>query len=85
MKSFFKTWYVPSNATIAIVGDFDVAETKKLVEKWFGSVPGEQEAGGRDGAGAGDRRRTTVTVEDSFAKQRQVTFAWHSPAQLRRR
>jgi zinc protease len=37
VKSFFKQYYVPNNASIAIVGDIDKAQTLKLVEKYFGS------------------------------------------------
>src|SRR4051812_29794110 len=36
VKNFFKTYYAPNNASLAIVGDFDKAATKKLVEKYFG-------------------------------------------------
>jgi zinc protease len=38
VKSFFKEYYAPSNATLAIVGDFDPAATKALVEKYFGTI-----------------------------------------------
>jgi zinc protease len=37
VKSFFKLYYAPNNASLAIVGDIDKAATKKLVEKYFGS------------------------------------------------
>ncbi|MEX0966694.1 MAG: pitrilysin family protein [Bacteroidia bacterium] len=36
---FYKTFYVPNNATISIAGDIDIEETKKLVEKYFGDIP----------------------------------------------
>jgi len=36
---FFRTYYVPSNASIAIVGDIDAAEARRLVTKWFADVP----------------------------------------------
>ncbi len=36
---FFKTYYVPNNASIAIAGDINPQETLKLVEKWFGGIP----------------------------------------------
>jgi zinc protease len=36
-KKFFKQYYAPNNATIAIVGDFDEAQTRQLVAKYFGS------------------------------------------------
>src|SRR4029434_4295887 len=32
-RDFFKRYYAPNNASVAIVGDFDPAATKKLVEK----------------------------------------------------
>jgi zinc protease len=36
---FFRTYYVPSNASLVIAGDIDVAAARKQVEKWFGDVP----------------------------------------------
>ena len=35
---FFKTYYGPNNATLAIAGDIDPAKTRQLVEKWFNDV-----------------------------------------------
>jgi predicted Zn-dependent peptidase len=80
VKAFFRTWYVPSNATLAIVGDFDTAEAKKLVEKWFGTFPASTKPKTVVVPPPANQKPQTVTVDDSFAKQRQVTFAWHSPA-----
>jgi zinc protease len=37
VKNFFKLYYAPNNASLAIVGDIDKGATKKLVEKYFGS------------------------------------------------
>ena len=78
VKAFFKTWYVPSNATLTIVGDFDTAEAKKLVDKLFASFPTSAKPVEKI-IPAPKPKGQTVTVEDGFAKQRQVTFAWHSP------
>ncbi len=39
VKQFFRTYYAPTNATIAIVGDFDPAKAKALVAKYFGPIP----------------------------------------------
>jgi zinc protease len=38
VRNFFKTYYAPNNATLAIVGDFDPAQTRQLVEKYFGPL-----------------------------------------------
>ena len=37
-REFFRRYYAPNNASVAIVGDFDPAQTKKLVEKYFGPL-----------------------------------------------
>jgi len=36
---FYKTFYVPNNATLSIGGDLDVKATKELIEKYFGGIP----------------------------------------------
>jgi predicted Zn-dependent peptidase len=38
-RDFWKTYYVPNNATLAIAGDINVEETKKLVADYFGAIP----------------------------------------------
>src|SRR3954465_1237562 len=39
VRDFFRTYYAPNNASIAIVGDFRPQEVKSLVEKYFGPIP----------------------------------------------
>jgi zinc protease len=39
VKNFFRLYYAPNNAYLAIVGDFDPARTKAWVEKYFGDIP----------------------------------------------
>ena len=38
VKQFFKRYYAPNNASLAIVGDFDPATARALVQKYFGSL-----------------------------------------------
>jgi zinc protease len=38
VKSFFRQYYVPNNASLVIAGDFDPKEAQKLVEKHFGGI-----------------------------------------------
>jgi len=38
VRKFFKQYYSPNNASIAIVGDIDKTKTRQLVEKYFGSL-----------------------------------------------
>jgi zinc protease len=39
VKNFFRTYYAPNNAFLSIVGDFDVAQAKAWVTKYFGDLP----------------------------------------------
>jgi zinc protease len=38
VRGFFKSYYAPNNATLALIGDIDEAKTKALVEKYFGTI-----------------------------------------------
>ena len=38
VRNFFKQYYTPNNASIAIVGDIDKVKTRALVEKYFGTL-----------------------------------------------
>lgn len=38
VRNFFKLYYAPNNASLAIVGDFDPAQAKQMVEKYFGPL-----------------------------------------------
>jgi zinc protease len=83
VKAFFKTWYVPANATLTVSGDFEIAAGKQLVGKWFGALP--VSAKPRVVAvPAPVVKATEITVtDDPLAKLTQVAFAWHSPASYR--
>ncbi len=39
VQAFHRTYYVPSNAIVAITGKFDLAQARDIVEKTFGLVP----------------------------------------------
>jgi zinc protease len=38
-REFFRRWYVPANAAVVVAGDVDVAEVKRLADKYYGSIP----------------------------------------------
>ncbi len=39
VREFYRTYYVPGNATLALVGDFDTEEAIQLVRRHLGAVP----------------------------------------------
>lgn len=38
-KKFNQVYYVPNNAVLVVAGDIDLAETKKMVQDYFGPIP----------------------------------------------
>lgn len=39
VQQFFRTFYVPNNASLVLAGDFEPEEAKRLVEKYFAEIP----------------------------------------------
>jgi zinc protease len=79
VKNFFRKWYVPANATLLIAGDIDVPETKKLVEKWFGTFPKSTKPVKREVPPTPVTAARREVITDDFARLRRVHYAWHSP------
>jgi zinc protease len=82
VKNFFRTWYAPSNATLAIVGDFDVAKTKALVEKYFGGLPGGPKPQRPEVAPVKLTGEAVIRHDEKVATLPMLTLAWHSPEYL---
>ncbi len=38
-REFYRTYYVPNNAVLAIAGDIDIDKTKALISKYFSDIP----------------------------------------------
>jgi zinc protease len=71
VRDFHNTYYVPENATIAIVGDFDNAQAMQIVNQYFGRVPKATRAVPRD-----------IPKEPPQTKERRavVEESWPLPA-----
>ncbi len=39
VKEFFKNYYAPNNASLVVAGDFEIENTRQLVEKYFADIP----------------------------------------------
>ena len=53
VQEFFDTYYVPNNATLVIVGDFDPEAALESARKHFSRVPRSKAGAARDRDGAG--------------------------------
>jgi zinc protease len=79
VKEFFATYYTPNNLSLVIAGDFDPATAKRLVEKYFGSIPAGPAL---DRPAKGTPRLDSekiIEVKDRVPQERTY-FAWHTPA-----
>jgi zinc protease len=79
VRQFFKTYYAPNNATMAIVGDFDSNEMKKLVEKYFGSIPRQPAPAKPDVTEPAQSKQKYLKVEDKLAKMPAFYVGWKVP------
>ena len=79
VKGFFREFYGPQNASLAIVGDFDPAQARTLVEQYFGPIP----------AGPPVKRPAVAqplltgvvreTLQDPVAEVPKLDLAWNGP------
>jgi len=71
VRDFFRTYYVPNNATLVLVGDFDTREATGLVQQYLGRIPKSSRPVPRD-----------IPQEPPQTKERRVRLeeAWPLPA-----
>jgi zinc protease len=71
VRDFFHTYYVPGNATVVIVGDFETREAQELVTRYLGRVPKSDRPVPRD-----------IPKEPPQTRERRITLEenWPLPA-----
>jgi zinc protease len=79
VEAFFKTYYAPNNAALAIVGDFDPAEAKRFVEKYFGPLKASQLPAQPDLAEPRQEKEKRETKVDALTKRPAIGVAYHVP------
>ncbi len=76
VRAFFRRYYGPQNASLAIVGDFDPRVAKDLVEKYFGPIPRGPEVAPPDVPQPDIAGVQKETIEDKLAEEPRVVLAW---------
>jgi len=79
VKKFFDTYYAPNNAVLAIVGDFDPAEAKKFVEKYFGPIKASQLPSQPDLTEPRQEKEKQVNRKDPLAPRPAIAVGYHMP------
>ncbi|WP_257457699.1 M16 family metallopeptidase [Archangium lipolyticum] len=80
VKDFFRKWYAPANATLAVVGDFDPKEARALIEKYFGSLPSGPKPEKPQVAGVKHTKEQVIRHDEKVGTLPMVMMAWLTPA-----
>lgn len=80
VAEFYRTWYVPANATLVLAGDVDGDEARALCARWFGSFPRSTRPPRRQEPAPPVGGPVRITVDDPLAALDRVHRAWHGPA-----
>lgn len=78
VREFFRRYYGPGNASLAIVGDVDPARARAMAERWFAAIPAGQPVERKFPAPAPLAAQKRVTLEDQVQLPR-LYLAWQSP------
>jgi zinc protease len=81
VRSFFKTYYAPNNAVLTIVGDVDVNEVKKMVEKHFASIPSQPMPARADLTEPPQTKEKRISQTDKLANLPALATGYHLPSQ----
>ncbi len=77
LKNFYGTYYVPQNMVGAVVGDIDVARTKAILQRYFGSIPAGKNPPTIDVKEPEQTQAQRAVVE--FNARPQVMIGYHKP------
>jgi zinc protease len=76
VHDFYQKWYGPNNATLVIAGDFDVAQTKTWIEKYFGEIKAGPAMPDPKPVHADLRETKRASFEDNFAKSPELNMVF---------
>src|SRR6185295_16110407 len=68
VTAFFKTYYAPNNAILAIVGDLNTGATLARVRKHFESIPSQPPPPPVDVTQPAPERERRLSIEDPLAR-----------------
>jgi len=78
VKDFYNQWYVPNNVILTISGDFDKAQAKEWVHKYFDEIERGPEIAELEKQLVKLSVSKRLVHEDNFAKLPELTLTWPS-------
>jgi len=79
VAAFFKMYYAPNNAVVAIVGDIDPKTTLAKVEKYFGGIAAQPAPPKVDMTEPPQKEERRLTLEDGLARLARIDMAYKIP------
>jgi zinc protease len=79
VQAFFRRYYAPNNASLAIVGDFDTEQTKRWIERYFGGIPAGPPIDRPEPEPVVLTEEKRLVLEDRVQLPR-ITITWPTPA-----
>src|SRR6478735_2632954 len=78
VTEFFRQYYAPSNATLCVAGDLDLARAKALIERYFGTLADRPRPAVSTLPYAPLPKSTRLVIKEPFTLA-QVSFGYRSP------
>src|SRR6202163_1232953 len=78
VAQFFKTYYAPNNAVLALVGDFKTPDALAKIKKYFEDIPSQPAPPPVDTTEPAQTAERRSTVEDSFARLPRLDIVYKS-------
>jgi len=79
VQEFFRIYYAPNNAVLTIVGDFDPVDARALVERYFATIPRQQDPPGVDVSEPTEVAQREDTYNDPHAPAPAFVIGWKLP------
>ena len=76
VKAFYKTYYAPNNAVLAVAGDFDPRLAKTKIEQYFGKLERHPDPPALDVSEPELQAEKRQTVEDKLARTPRLSIAF---------
>jgi zinc protease len=84
VREFFRIYYAPNNAVLTVVGDFDSAEARRLVDTYFSTIPAQPAPPSVDVSESEGVAIREELFQDPLAPAPAFVLGWKIPARRTR-
>src|SRR5262245_46569734 len=78
-EAFFRTYYAPNNAVLALVGDFKIDVALDLIKKYFENIPAQTPPAAPDMSEPEQKGERRKVIEDGFAQTPRLDLVYKIP------